>query len=84
MKTDLYTKIILTAIAALLAVTVFVSTSPQTVKAQGGDYWIRTVQADKDGLLKAVINPKGNTQGPLPGPVLFFSCVQSGCYAVGK
>ena len=83
MKTDLYTKIILTAIAALLAVTIFV-TSPQTVKAQGGDYWIRTVQADKEGLLKAVINPKGDTLGPLPGPVLFFSCVQSGCYAVGK
>ena len=85
MRTDLYTKIVLTAIAGLLAVTVFLSASPQTVKAQGNDYWIRPVRADQNGQLKVIVDSKNNALGPLPGNLLSFSCYDAGqCYAVGK
>jgi len=85
MRTDLYTKIVLTAIAGLLAVIVFLSASLQTVKAQGNDYWIRPVRADQNGQLKVIVDSKNNTLGHLPGNVLAFSCYGTGqCYAVGK
>ena len=82
MKTDLYTKIILTVIAGALVLNLFLSSSVLTVNAQEGTYqgpyWIKAVPAFQEGQLRDL---KGS---PLRGVVVGFSCSEgNACWAVG-
>jgi len=81
MKTDLYTKTILTAIVGLLALNVFLSTSVQPVNAQATGYWIQKVYADQNGRLS-----DGGGK-PIQGNLIGFSCYDANsrdCWAVGR
>jgi hypothetical protein len=76
MKPDLYTKAILTLIAALLAAHLFYE--PRVVSAQSG-YWVKRFTAANDGLLK------DRYSSAITGTIVGVSCVQNdGCIAVGR
>jgi hypothetical protein len=69
MKTDLYIKIVLTLIAGLLAVNLFVAGPLKTVSAQTG-YRLYQVQ-EEDGALK------GRDGKAVSGEIVGFSCMQN-------
>ena len=82
MKPDLYTKIVLTAIAGLL-IAPWLNVADTTVSAQS-EYRIRAVSPQ--GEANAVMDQHGR---PLTGTVIGFSCTtaQSGtavCYALTR